>query len=243
MKTIDFKFENTDNYYNREAFKSLRTNVQFCGTDVKVITLTSCDANEGKTTITLELARAMAESGKRVLVIDADMRKSVMMSRYAEGVGYMGLSQYLSGMAEIEDVVFTAQNEKFDVIFAGKYPPNPVELLGGTRFAQLLESKKTKYDYIFIDTPPLGMVIDSAVVAAMCDSAIIVVSVGRIKYRLLQNVKAQLEKSGCRILGVVLNHTVKKKGSYYKKYYGKYQGYGYYSKYTENKEEVRQQIK
>ncbi len=231
MIPIKLKFKTTDDYFTREAFKVLRTNIQFCGTDVKVIAITSCESHEGKSTVSAELARAMAETGKKVLLIDADMRKSVMIARYSEEKGVIGLSQYLSGMANKEDVIYTAEKEGFDIIFAGKFPPNPVELLGSMRFKKLIEESKEDYDYVIIDAPPLGMVIDGAVIASLCDGAIIVVSIDMVKYRYVLNVKNQLEKSGCHILGVILNHVQKKKGTYYKKYYQKYQGYGYYAEY------------
>jgi capsular exopolysaccharide synthesis family protein len=236
MLPIKLKFESTNDYFTREAFKVLRTNIQFCGIDVKVIAVTSCESHEGKTTVCAELSRAIAESGKKVLLIDADMRKSVMIARYSEEKGVVGLSQYLSGMVNKEDVIYTAEGEGFDIIFAGKFPPNPVELLGSTRFKKLIEESKADYDYVIIDAPPLGMVIDGAVIASNCDSAIIVVSIDMVRYSYVLNVKSQLEKSGCHILGVILNHVQKKNGTYYKRYYQKYQGYGYYSNYGSGKD-------
>lgn len=235
MRQIQLKFEHKDEYFSREAYKSLRTNIQFCGRDVKVIAFTSSEAHEGKTTVCVELARSFAEAGKKILLIDADMRKSVIASRYAEETGIVGLSQLLSGQATADEAKYSAEAENFDIIFAGKFPPNPVELLGSSAFKELLESEKPNYDYIFIDTPPLGMVIDGAVVASVCDSAIIVISIDVVKFRYVQNVQSQLEKAGCRILGVVLNHVTKKSERYYKKYYGKYHGYGSYSKYSTEK--------
>ncbi|MBQ9080747.1 MAG: CpsD/CapB family tyrosine-protein kinase [Clostridia bacterium] len=229
MKQIELKYEFSNEYFTSEAYKALRTNVQFCGTDVKVIAFTSSEAHEGKTTVCTELSKAFADDGKKILLIDADMRKSVMVSRYTEQTGIIGLSQLLSGMASIEDVKYTTK-EGFDVIFAGKYPPNPVELLGSNAFREFLESQKSSYDYIFIDCPPLGMVIDGAVIASVCDSAVIVISIDVVKRKAVAAVKSQFEKSGCRILGVVLNHVAKKSERYYKKYYGKYQGYGVYAK-------------
>ncbi len=235
MKPIKFNFENSNDYYIREAFKVLRTNIQFCGADIKVIALTSCESNEGKTFVCIELARAMAEGGHKVLFIDTDMRKSVIASRYTEETGFVGLSHYLSGMAGRDEVIYTVENGGFDLIFAGIFPPNPVELLGSNCFRQLLEEEKENYDYILIDTPPVGMVIDGAVVSACCDSAIIVVSAGVISYRFVQQVKQQIEKSGCHVLGVVLNHVHKLNGAYSKKYYGNYKGYGYYATQPEKK--------
>jgi capsular exopolysaccharide synthesis family protein len=197
MKSVKLNLKNTNDYYTREAFKVLRTNIQFCGTDIKVICFTSCESNEGKTYICVELARAMAEAGIKVLLIDTDMRKSVMASRYSAEKGIVGLSQYLSGMVERDDIIYTAENVGFDLVFAGIFPPNPVELLGSKRFKKFIEDEKNNYDYILIDTPPVGIVIDGAVVTANCDGAVIVVSIGMMSYRFVQQVKEQIEKSGC----------------------------------------------
>lgn len=227
MKQVQLKHEFTNEYFINEAYKALRTNIQFCGTDVKVVTFTSCGPNEGKTTICVELSKAFADAGKKVLLIDADMRKSVMVSRYTEEVGVLGLSQLLSGLARVDDVKYST-TDGFDMIFSGKYPPNPVELLGSSAFRDFIERQKPLYDYIFVDCPPLGMVIDGAVVASVSDSAVIVASVDSAKRRDVAAVKAQLEKSNCRILGVVLNHTSRKGERYRSKYYGKYKTYGAY---------------
>lgn len=220
MIPIKLKFDESDDYFTREAFKGLRTNIQFCGTDVKVIAFTSNFANEGKTTVCIELSRAMAESGKKVLLIDADMRKSVMATTYSDAVGIVGLSQYLSGMEEKENVVYTEEDNGFDIVFAGQFPPNPVELLGGNKFKKFIEEEKLNYDYIIIDAPPIGMVIDAAVVASVCDSAVLVISVDTVRYRQALESKYLLEKSGCHVLGVVLNQVnYNKKGRRSRKYY------------------------
>ncbi|MBO5305648.1 MAG: CpsD/CapB family tyrosine-protein kinase [Clostridia bacterium] len=229
MKKIVLKEDVKKNYFVTEAYRTLRTNVQFCGKDVKVVALTSCMPNEGKTTIAIELGKSLSEVGKKVLLIDADLRKSVVVRKYTSESGVMGLSQFLSGQVAKEDVLYQTQYEGLDVIFAGQYPPNPVELLSGKSFKEFLEESKEVYDYILIDTPPLGMVIDSAVVAGLCDSAIMVISAGRIRRAKALEVKAQLQRSGVRILGVVLNHAETKRDlvaakRYYreKKYYKTY---------------------
>ena len=96
-------------------------------------------------------------------------------------------------------------------MFAGPYPPNPAELVGCPVFKEILDSVRDDYDYIIVDAPPLGLVIDAAIMASVCDGAVIVINQGVIKHRIAQDVKAQLSKSGCRILGVVLNQTQRKK--------------------------------
>lgn len=229
METIELNLEKSDSYFVSEAFKTLRTNIQFCGPDIKTIGLTSCDANEGKTTVSMLLAKSLAEIDKKVVFVDCDLRKSVVASRYAKGKNVKGITEYLSGLVDKEDVIYSTQFENLDIVLSGPVCPNPVELISGERFELFMNELKERYDYVIIDTPPLGLVIDSAVIAKHCDGAVIVISVGRIKYKYAQNTKAQLEKSGCKILGVVLNHVVKKSDRYYKKYYTKYYGKNHYS--------------
>ncbi|MDD7281487.1 MAG: CpsD/CapB family tyrosine-protein kinase [Erysipelotrichaceae bacterium] len=214
MREINLKLPGQNDYFTQEAYKVLRTNLQFCGQDIQVIALTSCNENEGKTTVTLNSASSLAELGKRVLVIDADMRKSVMAGRNTNAKNVPGLSEVLTGMETINNCVCQVQYPSFWILFAGKYPPNPVELLNGKYFSQLIQDLRGIYDYILIDTPPLGDVIDAAVIAPNCDGTILVLGDNNVRYRKAQEVKSQLEKAGSKILGVVRNNTRKKKGSY-----------------------------
>lgn len=231
MRTIELITEANQNYFMREAFSTLRTNILFSGKDVKTIIITSCLAHEGKTTISFETSKSLAESGKRVLLVDADLRRSVMASRLTKERGITGLSQLLSGQISIEQAIYKTQIEGLDVIFAGPYPPNPTELVGAPAFKELIAAKRDAYDYIIVDAPPLGLVIDAAVMATVCDGAVIVINSGHIKYRMAQGVKEQLEKSGTRILGVVMNQidrkrTVSSSDTYYgSKYESGYYGY------------------
>jgi capsular exopolysaccharide synthesis family protein len=163
-KTIINETKNT-NYAVREAFKSLRTNFLFCGTEYKTVLITSCVKNEGKSTISLELSKSLAVSDKKVLLIDADLRKSVFATKYTTNSDeIIGLSEFLSGQAEYDDIIFSTQNKNLDIIFAGAVPPNPVELLGSKKFEELVASKRDEYDYVIIDAAPLGPVIDASVI-------------------------------------------------------------------------------
>ena len=209
----------------REAFNTLRTNILFSGKNIKSIVVTSCMAHEGKSTISFETARNLAESGKKVLLVDADLRRSVMVTRHTKDRGLMGLSQVLSGQIEADDAICQTQVGGLDILFAGPYPPNPTELVGSPAFKELIDSKRDLYDYIIVDAAPLGLVIDAAVMASVCDGAILVINAAHIKYRFAQGVKEQLEKSGCKILGVVLNQIDRKRStdsgnSYYSSKYG-----------------------
>lgn len=213
------KLPGKKDFFTQEAFKTLRTNLQFCGQDICTVVITSCNENEGKTTITLQLAKSLAELDKRVLVIDADMRKSVMAGRNTTAENPAGLSEVLTGMTSVKDCLYQTQYENLSIMFAGKYPPNPVELLSGQYFEELLKAAKESYDYVLIDVPPLGSVIDAAVVAAKCDGTILVISDNQVRYRQAIEVIEQLKKSESKILGVVRNNIKKKDGGYYKKYY------------------------
>lgn len=180
----------------------------------------------------------MAQLGKKVLLIDADIRKSVLVSRYHLEHQVDGLSQYLSGQCKKEEVVYRTNIPNLNIIFSGPFSPNPAELLEGELFTKLIAWARECYDYILIDSPPMGSVIDGAVISRHCDGAILVIESGAISYRLLQKVKNQLEKSGCRILGTVLNKVDIKQGSYY--YYGKYgKYYGYGHENAKQGKEVK----
>lgn len=227
MEKIELKLPGMDDFFTQEAYNVLRTNLQFCGQDVKVIGITSCHENEGKTTVVLHLARSLAELGKRILVIDADMRKSVMAGRNTSVENAVGLSEMLTGMKKLKECIYATQYPSLQLMFAGKYPPNPVELLNGKYFTALINETRKVYDYVIVDAPPLGSVIDAAVIAQNCDGTILVIGDGNVHYREAQEVKIQLEKSGKKILGVVRNNTKKRNSSYYKK--DKYYKYG--SKY------------
>lgn len=220
-----------EDYATREAYKALRTNLMFCGSDKKVIAITSCTQNEGKSTISMGVAMSLAEVGKKVLLIDADMRKSNLQSIWLdESAGEIyGLSSFLSGQAERDEVIYATQHAGFHMVFSGPYPPNPVELLDSDRFRSFIREVREEYDYVLIDNAPIGLVIDAAVVARAVDGAVLVVAIGKVSAREARKCKAQIEKSGCPILGTVLNHTERKRHYYYSKRHGEYY-YRHYEK-------------
>lgn len=214
-------------YQIEEAYKSLRTNLQFCGEEKKVIAVTSCTPNEGKSSVSLQLAVSLAESGKNTLLIDGDLRKSVLLGKIqGNKQTIQGLTHFLSGQSALQEITCATNIKNFYVISSGPFPPNPAELLGSKSFKKLIQSLRNIYDYIIVDTPPLGSVIDCAIVAEACDGVIMVLEAGVIGYRFAQEVKEQLEKGNCPVLGAVLNKVVVQKQGYgkYGKYYGKYYG-------------------
>ncbi len=232
MRQIELELDMSHNYFIREAFNTLRTNILFSGKQVKTILLTSCFAHEGKTTVSMELSRSLAENNKKVLLIDADLRKSVTASRYAKQRGIVGLSQILSGQIDLVQGIYRTQVPGLDMIFAGPFPPNPAELVGSAAFKEMLAAVREVYDYVIIDAPPLGLVIDAAVMAGFCDGSVLVINQSSVKYRVAQDVKMQLSKSGCRILGVVMNQAQRQKknvrGRRNEQYSSRYEYYGHH---------------
>lgn len=233
MANLELKNIERSDYYYQEAIKTLRTNLQFCGSSVKVIMFTSTVPSEGKSSTAFAVAVSMSKIQKRVLFIDADIRKSMMVKTHEISGRNAGLSQYLSGQKTLEKIVYTTNVEKLDVVLSGPYSPNPVELLEDPTFKELLDWARAEYDYIIIDTPPMMNLIDAAIIAEEADGAVLIIGSGMVSYRLVQKVKDQLEKSGCKILGAVINRIgTGKSDGYYKKYYGKY--YKQYNKYYED---------
>lgn len=222
MQSVNLEKIDNNNFTGTEAYNALRTNIQFCGKGIKTICLTSCIPNEGKTVVSFCLATSMAESGKRVLFIDADLRKSVLIGRLKADSAILGLTHYLSGQNELEEVLYGTNINNLDIIFTGPIPPNPSDLLDSRAFKDLVVSLKEVYDYIIIDTPPVGAVIDGVNVASCCDGVILVVQSNAISYKFAQKMVKQLERGNCRILGAILNKVVLKSNKYYGKYYGNY---------------------
>lgn len=213
-------------YLYEEALKTLRTNLQFCGKEIRAVLLTSCFPDEGKSDIAFHLAAELGKAGKRVLLLDADIRKSVYLTRYMVTADVSGLSQFLSGQIKsLEKIIYPTNYDGMDIIFSGPSAPNPSELLGQPIFGEMMRVLRKQYDYVLVDTPPMGNIIDAAVAGQACDGALLVIESGKAGYRMGQKVKIQLEKSGCHVLGAVLNKVDTKGSRYYSAYYKKYKSY------------------
>lgn len=242
METVTLENIKQHSYTMKESLRALKTNIQFCGDDIKTILITSALPNEGKSTVAMDLGRSLTESGKKVLIIDTDMRKSVLVGRLrarSEQGEIFGLSHYLSGQKKMNEVIYVTDIPRLCMVFSGPGVPNPTEILEKKYFEDLVELGKTQFDYVIVDCAPIGAAIDAAVVAKQCDGAILVVAQGMANSRLITSVKKQLEASGIRVLGAILNKVKMKKSGYgygygYGKYYGNY--YGSYYGDSENKE-------
>ena len=205
-----------------ESLKTLRTNLMFSGPSVRVFGFTSFGPGEGKTTLSLQTAIAFAQTGKRVLLVDADLRKSVLAGQLRVRAKIEGLSHYLSGLSNVSELLRETDIPGLYII------PNSTELLGSENFARLIPALKEAFDYVVVDTAPVGQVIDCALMAPHMDGVVMVIDATRNSYKLERRVKNQLEKSGGKILGVVLNQVDL---SHERGYYGRY--YGDYNYYTE----------
>lgn len=226
MEQIAIKLFLTKDFQSEEAMKTLRTNLMFSGEEIRAVALTSFHAAEGKSTISFQLAASLAQAGKRVILVDADLRKSVLYSRLRGRGRVKGLSHCLSGMANVNETVMETDLPGFYIMFAGTRIPNSTELLGSKTFEKLIAALKKTFDYVIVDTAPLGQVIDCALVAPVVDGVLMVIDVNDNSYKLERRIKAQLEKADAKILGVILNRVdFNDKHGYYGKAYG--YGYGY----------------
>ena len=203
-----------------EAYCELRTNIQFCGLDskLKTIALTSYSSGEGKTTTAINLSISIAKSDKRTLLVDIDLRKPMLM-KGSVSHNTTGLSNFLAGMAEFDEIVKESSIPNLFVVSCGPKPPNPTELIGTEKFKHFIKLTEEQFDMVIFDTPPLGSVIDAAIVASLVDGVIIVIEANTIDYKKEQRIKEQLLKAKANISGVILN---KIKRNEYKEYYTNY---------------------
>lgn len=225
MKKLNLTDRRKPDYFYSESIKTLRTNIQLSGQSIKTILITSCYPNEGKSDIALSLAQELGSIGKKVLLLDADIRITAYVGRLEVQDEVKGLSQLLSGQAGLQDIIYNTNFPNMDIIFGGPSAPNPSGLLSENIFKILIKELKDYYNYILIDTPPIGTVIDAAVIGRCCDGAVFLIQPGNVRYRDAQKAFAQLEKSGCRILGAVLNKIDTSGDKYYSSYYKHYGEY------------------
>ncbi|MFI2857094.1 CpsD/CapB family tyrosine-protein kinase [Paenibacillus sp. JSM ZJ436] len=205
-----------------EAFRSLRTNIDFSSVDeqTQVIMVTSSGPEEGKSTVIANLAVTYAQNHRKVLLIDADMRKPTVHRTFRLS-NRGGLSSYLSHTDAIEDVIQLTNVEDLFVMTAGPIPPNPAEMLSSKSMANMIKALREQFDVILIDAPPILAVTDAQLLASNSDGVLMVIHSGKVKKDIANKAKEMLLRVNARILGVVLNN-VKRKTSeeYYYYYYG-----------------------
>lgn len=227
---------NNSSFYVREAYKTLRANVRFSapGEGCKRLCITSSMAGEGKSITALNLAISFAEAGKKVLLIDADLRRPTMARLMIEN-GAPGLSNVLAGLCSEEEAIREQLHPNLDLLFSGEIPPNPSELLGSARMEQLMANLSERYDYILVDTPPITIVSDACIVASGMDGVLFVVRQDQSNRDAVSRGVNQLKIAGAKLLGFVLNGAKEQNGGYYH-YHGEkyYESYGYNPKTPES---------
>ncbi|HEM3696068.1 TPA: tyrosine-protein kinase [Streptococcus suis] len=211
-----------------EYFNAIRTNIQLSGSDIKVVGITSVQSNEGKSTTAASLAMAYARTGYKTVLVDSDIRNSVMSGFFKPTAKITGLTDYLSGTTDLSQGLCDTDIPNLTVIESGKVSPNPTALLQSKNFENLLATLRRYYDYVIVDCPPLGMVIDAAIIAQKCDAMVTVVEAGTVKRSAVKKVKEQLEQTGTPFLGVILNKYDVTAANYGD--YGNYGNYGNYGK-------------
>lgn len=219
--------DNDTSFAVREAYKVMRTNLAFTVANEasKTVVISSGYPGEGKTTTCVNLAITFAETGAKVLVIDADLRKPRIHTLF-KGLKEKGLSHVLGGFAQLEEVIELSNYENLDFIAAGAIPPNPAELLTSSAMDDLLEQLSQVYEYIFIDTPPINVVTDATILATKVSGVLLVTRQNITRHKDIQLALENLQKVGAKVLGTMLNDMkVKQKG------YGKYQKYSRSKRY------------
>lgn len=207
MRTARFGRIDALDYSGIEAMNAICSNLSFAGRNVRRIVLTSCGPGEGKSYLAMQIARNLAGRGRRVVVVDADLRRSVLVRRYAmetDGEWY-GLAHCLAGHSRPEDVLYQTNLTGISVIPAGRRVANPVTLLNAPEFARLLDELAAQFDWVLVDAPPLGAVIDAAEIAQRCDGCVLAVAHGKTKRRDLTAAVRQLRQADCPALGCIIN--------------------------------------
>lgn len=225
MPTLEISQAKLDSVKKAEEYyNALCTNLQLSGDGLKVFSITSVKIGEGKSTTSTNIAWAFARAGYKTLLIDGDIRNSVMLGAFKARDKITGLTEFLSGTTDLSQGLCDTNIENLFVIQAGSVSPNPTALLQSKNFSTMLETLRKYFDYIIVDTAPVGVVIDAAIITRKCDASILVTEAGEINRRDIQKAKEQLEHTGKPFLGVVLNKfdtSVDKYGSY-----GNYGDYG-----------------
>ncbi|WP_371372125.1 CpsD/CapB family tyrosine-protein kinase [Sporomusa aerivorans] len=204
-----------------EAYRTLRTNIQFAKIDgeLKVIMFTSAGPGEGKSTTTANTAVAMAQAGKKVIIIDCDLRKPVQHKIF--GKRNRGVTNILVEDRSVEELIQNTEIDNLQVLTSGPIPPNPSELLGSVKMREIINDAKKLADIVIIDAPPTVAVTDACVLASGVDGIVLVLGAGLVRPEMAQKAKELLRNANGHVLGVILNRVeIEEEHAYYYYYYG-----------------------
>ena len=205
-----------------EQYRTIRTNIQFSSVDeeIRTIVVTSSGPGEGKSTTAANLAVVFAQQGKRVLLIDSDLRKPTVHYTF-NFTNTFGLTNVLTRQSQLHDVVKETMEKNLYILTSGPIPPNPAELLSSRAMEQLMKDVEEEFDVVLFDSPPLLAVTDGQILASKCDGTILVVSSGKTETDQAVKAKELLNAANSHILGVVLNSKKMENSNYYY-YYGRH---------------------
>ena len=206
----------------QNAAKTLLANIRFASVDrpVKSIVLTSSVPNEGKSTVAYNLAQAIASSGKRTLIVECDMRRRSLADMVGARARH-GIYAVLSGQVELDEALVATSHRNLFFLDSEPHIPNPADILSSQRFRKLVAQMESDFDYVVIDTPPVGTFVDAAIIAALADATALVVRERFVKRAELQNAYDQLKKADANVIGVVMNMCEAESSEYYYAYYNK----------------------
>lgn len=246
MKPVALKNLPELSYAGNEAINTLCTNLTFSGEHIRKIMLTSCHASEGKSFLSLNIVRTLAKLDKKVVLVDCDLRKSAIARKhlvFSEG-SVRGATHYLAGMVPMEEILYNVvDNANMYIVPCGRNVTNSLPLVSSPKLGELLAWLSEQMDYVIVDAPPVGMLIDAAKIATNCDGTLLVVNYNTVRKQELIDAQQQLAQSGCPILGTVINQAnfgdYLSRKYYYSKYY--YSHYNYY--YSSEKVDPKKQKK
>lgn len=206
----------------QNAAKTLLANIRFASVDrpVKSIVLTSSVPNEGKSTVAYNLAQAIASSGKRTLLVECDMRRRSLADMVGARARH-GVYAVLSGQVELDEALVATSHRNLFFLDSEPHIPNPADILSSQRFRKLVAQMESDFDYVVIDTPPVGTFVDAAIIATLADATALVVRERFVKRAELQNAYDQLKKADANVIGVIMNMCEAESSEYYYAYYNK----------------------
>jgi capsular exopolysaccharide synthesis family protein len=197
-----------------EMFRTLRTNLRFSHVDMprRVVLVTSTGPEEGKSTVVANLGVSLAQSGRRTLLIDTDLRRPALHGLLDLPRG-RGLADALAGDAELADAIRPTRVDRLDVLVCGTLPANPAELIESARLQEMIAGLRNGYDYVLLDSPPAGGLVDASLLSSIADGVLFVVEPRRFDWRVLRGALRQLDRAGARIYGVVINKALEETGN------------------------------